>query len=72
MSKDLRNRCKSDLSLNRQGREKEFILSKKEKKNAHVAQIKEPARYVRTQFGVTAGADMMFNDPTSAMKAGYH
>ena len=41
-------------------------------KNPHVAQIKELAWYVRTQVGVTAGTDMMFNDPKLAMKAGHH
>ena len=37
-----------------------------------VTQIKEPACYIRTQVGVTAGADMMFNNSKSAMKAGHH
>ena len=40
--------------------------------NPHVVQIKEPAWYVQTQVGITAGADMMFNDTKSAMKAGHH
>ena len=35
---------------------------KKKKKNPQIAQVNEPAWYVRTQVGVTAGADMMFND----------
>ena len=43
-----------------------------EKRIPHVAQIKEPARYVRTQVGVTAGTDMMFNDPKLAIKAIHH
>ena len=47
----------------------EYILPKK--KNPHVAQIKEPAWYVRTPVRVTAGAGMMFNDPKSAMIAGH-
>ena len=40
--------------------------------NPYVAQIKGPAWYVRFQVRVTAGADMMFNDPKSAMKVGHH
>ena len=90
MSKELRNRCKSDLSLNRRGREKELFplarvnnkstnsavkkkeKKKKKKKNPHVAQIKELARYVWSQVGVTGRANKMFNDPKSAMKAGHH
>ena len=65
MSKELRNRCKLDLSLNRQGREKElFPLARvnnkstnsaekgKKKKNPHVAQIKEPAIYIWSRYDV--------------------
>ena len=32
----------------------------------------ELAWYIWTQVGVTAGADMMFNDSKLAMKAGHH
>ena len=81
VSKDLRNGCNSDLSLNQRGREKNSsywleltikvqILLKE--KNLHVAHVKELAWYVRSQVRVTAGADMMFNDLKSAMKARHH